>query len=148
MSDTTTRAAANVETALGILRQRFGDRMQTGEAVRRQHAHTLTWLPNQPPDAVIWPDNTEEVQDIVGIASAHRVPIIPFGAGTSLEGHLNAPRGGVSLDFSRMNRILAVHPADLDARVEAGVTRKQLNAHLHDTGLGVDFDFDELYRYG
>ncbi len=135
MSETTTRAAANVETALGILRQRFGDRMQTGEAVRRQHAHTLTWLPNQPPDAVIWPDNTEEVQDIVGIASAHRVPIIPFGAGTSLEGHLNAPRGGVSLDFSRMNRILAINDRDLDATVQAGVSRKQLNDHLRDMGL-------------
>ncbi len=135
MSETTTRAAASVETALGILRQRFGDRMQTGEAVRRQHAHTLTWLPNQPPDAVIWPDNTEEVQDIVGIASAHRVPIIPFGAGTSLEGHLNAPRGGVSLDFSRMNRILAINDRDLDATVQAGVSRKQLNDHLRDMGL-------------
>jgi D-lactate dehydrogenase (cytochrome) len=135
MSETTTRATASVETALGILRQRFGDRMQIGEAVRRQHAHTLTWLPNQPPDAVIWPDNTEEVQDIVGIASAHRVPIIPFGAGTSLEGHLNAPRGGVSLDFSRMNRILAINDRDLDATVQAGVSRKQLNDHLRDMGL-------------
>jgi D-lactate dehydrogenase (cytochrome) len=135
MSETTTRAAASVETVLGILRQRFGERMQTGEAVRRQHAHTLTWLPNQPPDAVIWPDNTEEVQDIVGIASTHRVPIIPFGAGTSLEGHLNAPRGGLSLDFSRMNRILAINDRDLDATVQAGVSRKQLNDHLRDMGL-------------
>ena len=135
MSETTTRAADSVETALGILRQRFGDRVQTGEAVRRQHAHTLTWLPNQPPDAVIWPETTAEVQDIVRIASTHRVPIIPFGAGTSLEGHLNAPRGGLSLDFSRMNRILAVNDRDLDATVEAGVSRKQLNDHLRDMGL-------------
>lgn len=135
MSETLSLRAENIATALGILRQRFGDRLQTGEAVRRQHGHTLTWLPNQPPDAVIWPDNTEEVQEVVRIAATHRVPIIPFGAGTSLEGHLNAPRGGVSLDFSRMNRILAINDRDLDASVEAGVSRKQLNDHLRDMGL-------------
>ena len=135
MSETVSPATGNVATALGILRQRFGDRLQTGEAVRRQHGHTLTWLKNQPPDAVIWPDNTEEVQEVVRVASAHRVPIIPFGAGTSLEGHLNAPRGGISLDFSRMNRIISVNDRDLDATVEAGVSRKQLNDHLRDMGL-------------
>ncbi len=131
----TLSAGAEFSTALGILRQRFGDRMQTGEAVRRQHGHTLTWLPNQPPDAVIWPNSTEDVQEIVGIASAHRMPIIPFGAGTSLEGHLNAPRGGVSIDFSNMNHILAINDRDLDATVQAGVSRKQLNDHLRDMGL-------------
>ncbi len=135
MSETLSPATGDVATALAILRQRFGERMQTGEAVRRQHAHTLTWLKNQPPDAVIWPDNTEDVQEVVRIASAHRVPIIPFGAGTSLEGHLNAPRGGLSLDFSRMNRIISVNDRDLDATVEAGVSRKQLNDHLRDLGL-------------
>jgi D-lactate dehydrogenase (cytochrome) len=135
MSETLSPGAADVATALGILRQRFGDRLQTGEAVRRQHAHTLTWLPNEPPDAVIWPDSTKEVQEVVRIAATYRVPIIPFGAGTSLEGHLNAPRGGLSLDFSRMNRILAVHDRDLDATVEAGVSRKQLNDYLRDMGL-------------
>ncbi|MBN9280245.1 MAG: FAD-binding protein [Hyphomicrobium sp.] len=135
MSETPSSGTSDVATALAILRQRFGERFQTGEAVRRQHAHTLTWLPNQPPDAVVWPDNTEEVQEVVRIAGTHRVPIIPFGAGTSLEGHLNAPRGGISLDFSRMNRILAVNDRDLDATVEAGVSRKQLNDHLRDMGL-------------
>jgi D-lactate dehydrogenase (cytochrome) len=135
MSETLSAGTADLATALGILRQRFGDRLQTGEAVRRQHAHTLTWLPNEPPDAVIWPDSTEEVQEVVRIAATHRVPIIPFGAGTSLEGHLNAPRGGLSLDFSRMNRILAVHDRDLDATVEAGVSRRQLNDYLRDMGL-------------
>ncbi len=135
MSETLSSDADDIATVLGILRQRFGERLQTGEAVRRQHAHTLTWLPNQPPDAVVWPDNTEEVQEVVRIAGTHGVPIIPFGAGTSLEGHLNAPRGGVSLDFSRMNRILAVNDRDLDATVEAGVSRKQLNDHLRDMGL-------------
>ena len=135
MSETLSPGTADVATALAILRQRFGERFQAGEAVRRQHGHTLTWLPNQPPDAVVWPDNTEEVQEVVRIAATHRVPIIPFGAGTSLEGHLNAPRGGISLDFSRMNRILTVNDRDLDATVEAGVSRKQLNDHLRDMGL-------------
>ena len=135
MSETLSPGTADVATALAILRQRFGERFQAGEAVRRQHGHTLTWLPNQPPDAVVWPDNTEEVQEVVRIAATHRTPIIPFGAGTSLEGHLNAPRGGISLDFSRMNRILTVNDRDLDATVEAGVSRKQLNDHLRDMGL-------------
>jgi D-lactate dehydrogenase (cytochrome) len=132
MSVTATRGIA---TAISILRQRFGDRLQTGEAVRRQHGHTLTWIPNQPPDAVIWVEDTAEVVEIVRIAREHRVPIIPFGAGTSLEGHLNAPQGGLSLDFSRMNRIVSVNERDLDAVVQPGVSRKQLNEHLRDLGL-------------
>ncbi len=117
------------------LREQFGERLSTAEAVREQHANTLTWLPNQPPDAVVFVESTEEVVDIVKLCAAHRVPVIPFGAGTSLEGHLNAPHGGVSLDFSRMNAVLAVHQEDLDCVVQAGVTRKQLNDHLRDTGL-------------
>ena len=124
-----------VATVVGALRERFGERVSTAEAVREQHTHTLTWIPSEPPDAVVFPENTEEVVEIVKLCAAHRVPIIPFGAGTSLEGHLNAPHGGVSLDLSRMNRILAVHHEDLDCTVEAGVTRKQLNEHLRDTGL-------------
>ena len=128
-------ATSGTATAIAILQQQFGDRLQTGEAVRRQHAHTLTWIPNQPPDAVIWVESTADVVEIVRVASEHRVPIIPFGAGTSLEGHLNAPRGGLSLDFSRMNRILTVNERDLDAVVEPGVSRKQLNDHLRDLGL-------------
>ncbi len=131
----TEQEAGNVATAIAILRQRFGDRVQTGEALRRQHAHTLTWLPNEPPDAVVWPLSTQEVCDIVQIASTHRVPIIPFGAGTSLEGHVNAPRGGLSLDFGRMNEILAVNDRDLDCVVQPGVSRRQLNEYLRDMGL-------------
>lgn len=125
----------DIATAIAVLRQRFGERIQTGEALRRQHAHTLTWLPNEPPDAVIWPTSTAEVQDIVRVAAAHRVPIIPFGAGTSLEGHINAPFGGLSLDFGRMDRIIAVNDRDLDCVVEPGVSRKRLNDHLRDMGL-------------
>ena len=111
-----TARARNVATAIGILRQRFGDRLQTGAEIRRQHANTITWIPNQPPDAVIWVENAEEVRTIVDVARTHRVPIIPFGAGTSLEGHINAPRGGFSVDFTRMNRIIAVNERDLDCR--------------------------------
>jgi D-lactate dehydrogenase (cytochrome) len=128
-------AGGDVATAIGILRQRFGERLQTGEEIRRQHANTITWIPNEPPDAVIWVENTAEVQGVVEVARTHRVPIIPYGAGTSLEGHINAPRGGLSLDFTRMNRILAVNEQDLDAVVEPGVSRKQLNDYLRDMGL-------------
>lgn len=139
-------AAANqkprgdVATAIGVLRQRFGERLQTGAEIRRQHGNTITWIPNQPPDAVIWVESTEEVRQVVDVARTHGVPIIPFGAGTSLEGHINAPRGGLSLDFARMNRILAVHERDLDAVVEPGVSRKQLNDHLRDLGLFFPID--------
>ncbi|MET0430328.1 MAG: FAD-linked oxidase C-terminal domain-containing protein [Microvirga sp.] len=122
-------------TAVAILRQRFGERLQTGEAIRRQHANTLTWLHNEPPDAVIWVETAAEVSEVVRVAAQHRAPIIPFGAGTSLEGHINAPLGGLSLDFSRMNRVLAVNERDLDCVVEPGVSRKQLNDHLRDLGL-------------
>ena len=127
--------AAAIETAISILRQRFGDRLQTGEAIRRQHAHTLTWLENQPPDAVVFVNDAAEVSEVVRVAREYRVPIIPFGAGTSLEGHVNAPQGGISLDFSGMNRILHVNERDLDCVVEPGVSRKQLNDYLRDKGL-------------
>ncbi|MBS0242783.1 MAG: FAD-binding protein [Proteobacteria bacterium] len=131
----TVRSKGDVATAINVLRQRLGDRLQTGEAMRRQHAHTLTWIPNQPPDAVVWPVSTDEVQEIVRIAAAHRCPLIPFGAGTSLEGHLNAPEGGISLDFSRMDEVLHVNEQDLDCVVQAGVSRKKLNDYLRDMGL-------------
>ena len=124
-----------IGTAVALLKQRFGDRLDTGEAICEQHGHTVTWIDNQPPDAVIFVETTQEVQDIVQICADHRVPIIPFGTGTSLEGHVNAPAGGISLDFSRMDKILAVHPEDMDVVVQPGVTRQALNNHLRDTGL-------------
>jgi D-lactate dehydrogenase (cytochrome) len=129
------KVGGDTATAIAVLRQRFGERLQTGEAIRRQHANTITWIPNQPPDAVIWVETGEEVREIVDVARTHRVPIVPFGAGTSLEGHINAPRGGLSVDFSRMNRVLAVNERDLDCVVEPGVSRKQLNEYLRDLGL-------------
>ena len=129
------RNAAGAAEAVAALRQRFGDRLQAGEAIRRQHANTLTWIANQPPDAVIWVESLDEVREVVRTAALYRVPIIPFGAGTSLEGHINAPYGGLSLDFSRMNHVLSVNERDLDCVVEAGVSRKQLNDYLRDLGM-------------
>jgi D-lactate dehydrogenase (cytochrome) len=134
------RNEAGIATALDVLRQRFGPRVETGLALRAQHGHTTTWIRNHAPDAVIFPQSTEEVQEIVRICADHRVPIIPFGTGTSLEGHVNAPAGGISLDMSQMNRILAVHAEDMDVVIEPGVTRKALNTHLRDTGLFFPID--------
>jgi D-lactate dehydrogenase (cytochrome) len=132
--------AHGIASAVGILRQRFGERAQTGEAIRRQHGHTLTWITNQPPDIVVWPESAAEVSEIVSVAAQFRVPVIPFGAGTSLEGQVNAPRGGISIDFQHMNRILAVNDSDLDCVVQPGVSRKQLNDHLRDMGLFFPID--------
>ncbi len=134
------RNEAGLAVALPVLAQRFGERLVRSEAIRWQHGHTTTWLETQPPDAVVFPTTTEEVADIVRICGDHRVPVIPFGVGTSLEGHVNAPGGGVSVDMSRMNRVLAVHAEDLDVVVEAGVTRKQLNEYLRDQGLFFPID--------
>jgi len=117
------------------LAARFGERFSLSQALREQHANTLTWLKREPPDAVLFAETEAEVSDIVKLCAAARVPVIPFGTGTSLEGHVNAPFGGVSLDLSRMNRILAVHEADLDCVVESGVTRKVLNEYLRGSGL-------------
>jgi len=117
------------------LAARFGERFSLNQALREQHANTLTWLKREPPDAVLFAETEPEVSEVVRLCAAARVPVIPFGTGTSLEGHVNAPFGGVSLDLSRMTRILAVHEADLDCVVEPGVTRKALNDHLRGTGL-------------
>src|SRR5204863_3097681 len=88
-----------------------------------------------PPDIVVYPEAADEVQHIVRLCSDHGVPVIPFGAGTSLEGNASAPRGGVCLGMSRMNRVVVVNAEDLDCRVQPGITRKGLNAQLHGSGL-------------
>lgn len=129
-----------IALALDILKQRFGENLAIGEALRAQHAHTTTYIPAQMPDAVIFAQSADDVQAIVEVCATHRVPIIPFGTGTSLEGGVNAPGGGISIDLSQMNRILAINPEDLDCVVEPGVTRKQLNTHLRDTGLFFPID--------
>ncbi|MEX2126879.1 MAG: FAD-linked oxidase C-terminal domain-containing protein [Xanthobacteraceae bacterium] len=129
-----------VESAVTALLARFGNKVATSDAVREQHGHTTTWIPNQPPDAVLFAASTEEVQDAVRICAKHRVPVIPFGTGTSLEGHVNAPAGGVCIDVREMDRVLAVHTEDLDCVIEPGITRKQLNEHLRDKGLFFPLD--------
>src|SRR5689334_25290437 len=110
--------AAKRAAGVAALTAAFGNRVVTSQAVRQQHGNTVTWLPNQPPDAVVYPQSTEDVQRIVRICAEHGLPIIPFGVGTSLEGHVNAPQGGASIDFRDMNRLLMVHAEDLDCVVE------------------------------
>ena len=134
------RNDAGIETALGILKQRFGDRFQTGQAIREQHGHTTTAILNQPPDAVVFAQSTSDVSEIMRIAADHNVPVIPFGTGTSLEGHVNAPIGGISVDVSQMNKVLEIYPEDLCAVVQPGVTRKMLNEELRATGLFFPID--------
>jgi D-lactate dehydrogenase (cytochrome) len=129
-----------VEATVRALAAAFGNRLVTSQAVREQHGNILTWIPNQPPDAVVFPQDADEVQQIVRICAEHRMPVIPFGAGSSLEGQINAPQGGVSIDFRDMNKILAVHAEDLDCVVQPGVTRKMLNEHLRDQGLFFPID--------
>jgi D-lactate dehydrogenase (cytochrome) len=127
-------------TVIAALAARYGNRLATSQALRQQHGHTTTWIENQPPDAVAFPQSAEEVQEIVRLCAAHRVPVIGFGQGTSLEGQVNAPRGGICLDFRDMNRVLAVHAEDLDCVIEPGITRKQLNEYLRDTGVFFPID--------
>ena len=125
---------------LDELRRLLGDRLTTVRQVREHHGTDISSYPVTPPDAVVFPHTTDEVVAIVNLCARHRTPMIPFGIGTSVEGHVLATHGGVCIDLSQMNRILEVNASDLDVRVEPGVTRKQLNAYLHDTGLFFPID--------
>ena len=136
----TAKNEAGIATAINVLKQRFDERLSTAQAVREQHGHTTTFLKNEAPDAVIFARSTEEVSDIVRVCAEYEVPVIAFGTGTSLEGHVNAPHGGISIDLSQMNEILAVHAEDLDCVVQPGVTRMTLNTYLRDTGLFFPID--------
>ncbi|MFG1280943.1 FAD-linked oxidase C-terminal domain-containing protein [Xanthobacter autotrophicus] len=122
------------------LKAELDHKVVTGFAVREQHANVTTYLPNEPADAVVFAECTEDVQAVVRACADYEVPVIPWGAGTSLEGHVNAPFGGICVDLSRMNRIIAVNTADLDCVVEPGVTRKRLNEELRDQGLFFPID--------
>ncbi|AUQ63656.1 FAD-binding oxidoreductase [Phaeobacter inhibens] len=134
------RNEAGINAAIDVLKQRFGEQLQTGQAIREQHGHTTTWITNQPPDAVLFPTSTDEVAEIVRTCADYGVPVIPYGTGTSLEGHVNAPAGGICVDMMRMDKILAVHAEDLDVVVQPGVTREQLNTYLRDQGLFFPID--------
>ena len=102
-------------TVIALLEQQLGDRLQTGESVREQHSHDVSHHPRCPPDAVAFPESTDEVAVVVSQCAKHRVPIVPFGTGTAVEGGVLAVHGGVCIDLSRMNRILRVSDDDLDA---------------------------------
>ncbi|MBO1023522.1 FAD-binding protein [Ochrobactrum sp. SD129] len=134
------RNEEGIAAAVEILKQRFGERAQTGQAIREQHGHTTTYVPTQAPDIVIFAHNTQDVQEVIRICAEHKVPVIAFGAGSSLEGQVNAPAGGVSIDLTQMNRVLAVHAEDLDCVIEPGITRRELNEYLRDTGLFFPID--------
>ncbi len=123
------------QSVIAELKALLGERVSTSAAVREHHGKDESYFPYALPDVVVFVKTTEEVRDVVNICRRHRVPMIPFGVGTSLEGHILAVQGGVSIDLSQMNQVLAVHEADLDAVVQAGVTRKQLNEHIKHTGL-------------
>lgn len=134
------RNDSGIKAVVGILKQRFGERLQTSKSLREQHSHTTTYLPSQLPDAVVFPHSTGEVQEIVKICAEYKVPIIPFGTGTSLEGGVNAPAGGISVDLQQMDKIVSINAEDLDCVVQPGVTREALNLHLRDTGLFFPID--------
>jgi len=129
-----------LKSAIDILKQRYGERASSAEAVCDHHGHGEGWFPTAAPDLVVFAETTQEVSDIVMVCAQYGVPVIPFGTGTSLEGHVAAVQGGVSIDLSAMTAILEVNDEDLDCRVEAGVTRKGVNEHLRDTGLFFPID--------
>jgi D-lactate dehydrogenase (cytochrome) len=122
------------------LAELLGTRFTTSNASRQQHGHSETYHQTMPPDAVVFPHSNEEVVAIVRACAAHAVPIVPFGAGTSVEGNFAAVRGGVCIDMSEMNNILAVRQSDLDCTVQAGVRRNELNEYLRDQGLFFPID--------
>jgi D-lactate dehydrogenase (cytochrome) len=122
------------------LRVLLADRLSTAESVRDHHSHGESWHAPAPPDAVVFPETTAEVSAIVAASAGARVPVVPFGMGSSLEGHVNALQGGISIDLTRMNRIVRLSAEDLDVTVEAGLTHRKLNDHLRNTGLMFPID--------
>jgi len=132
--------AINVDETIVELKKLFGDRVSTAHSVREHHGKDISFHDAHLPDAVVFAESAEEVQQIVQICARLKTPIIPFGTGTSLEGHISAPNGGISLDVSRMNKILQVNESDLDVIVQPGVTRKQLNEYIRATGLFFPID--------
>ncbi len=126
--------------AIAAIRSFLGERLSTATPVRESHGKDQTWNEGFPPDAVAFVKSTEEVQKIVQVCAKTQTPVIAYGTGTSLEGHFTAPHGGICVDLSNMNAVLEVNAEDLDCRVQAGVTRKQLNTYLRDQGLFFPID--------
>lgn len=126
--------------SFAALRERFGTRFSTAEAVRGHHGKDATFHEPHPPDAVVFPETVEEVQEVVRACHESGTPIVPFGAGTSLEGHIGALGGGITIDLTGLDRIRAVHDEDMTCFIEPGVTRKRLNEELRDTGLFFPID--------
>ena len=134
------RGTEATDRAIAGLREALGPRLLLGEDVRRAHGTDEGWHPAEPPDAVVEAGSTEDVVAVMKICHEHGVPVIPFGAGTSLEGHVAAINGGVSLDLSQMSNVLEINAEDLDCRVEAGVRRNALNERLGHHGLFFPID--------
>ena len=126
---------------LSKLEKIFGERLSTSEAIRLQHSHDESWhVPKSIPDAVIFPQSSDEVSIILNFANERKIPVIPFGAGTSLEGQVHALKGGITINSLHMNKIKEVNLEDMDCKVQPGVTREDLNLFLRDTGLFFPID--------
>lgn len=130
----------SIDSAIAALAPQFGDRLSAAEGVRDTYGRNEAWYPVTPPDAVIWPETTEEVALVAKTCNEHGCPIIAWGAGTSLEGHIVPVQGGITLCFELMNKVLEIHDEDMDAVVQPGVTRNQLNEELKTTGLFFPID--------
>ena len=129
-----------IRLCVNKIREEFGQQFSSSKSILEQHTHTMTIHESELPDGVVFAESKEDVQKVVKICNEFKCPIIPFGVGSSFEGHLNAPYGGISIDMNNMNKILTVHHEDLLVVVQPGVTREQLNTHLRDTGLFFPID--------
>ena len=130
----------SIRLCVNKIREEFGQQFSSSKSILEQHTHTMTIHESELPDGVVFAESKEDVQKVVKICNEFKCPIIPFGVGSSFEGHLNAPYGGISIDMNNMNKILTVHQEDLLVVVQPGVTREQLNTHLRDTGLFFPID--------
>ena len=130
----------SIRLCVNKIQEEFGQQFSSSKSILEQHTHTMTIHESELPDGVVFAESKEDVQKVVKICNEFKCPIIPFGVGSSFEGHLNAPYGGISIDMNNMNKILTVHHEDLLVVVQPGVTREQLNTHLRDTGLFFPID--------
>ena len=130
----------SIKLCVEKIKEEFGQQFSNSKSILEQHSHTMTIHESELPDGVVFVESKEDVLKVVQICDEYKCPIIPFGVGSSFEGHVNAPFGGISIDMNNMNKILNVYPEDLLVVVQPGVTREQLNTHLRDTGLFFPID--------